>query len=563
MKKAICSIFAALVVYAAFSQSGTPGQIVSSFVQVRDVGDNSGPLQRPCMLYLPSGYAASIGGSPALCHLLVYIHGIGDTGPADGSEITELRSMGPIKMLYDNTWNGTGMYTNDCSSTEFIVFAIQTSELYLNHAELEYALHQLYLRYSFGSITFTGASAGGEVTTTYSFDIGRTFRPGLMIPMSVPFTSTSANLSTVAQSGVKMWAFDRDATSTNFYITTSTLVNNFNAAVSGSARFTHVPTTPPGHFGWDLFYNPSYKETIAGQQMSIYDWICYEAKNFPPSPPFGYCPIWLPASKIFAGYITTAQSDKLSSCNTTCTVPVYTDDGTISQGTTLYANPWGDDMGGVGFHCGFSTSKLKNDRPNRYLVVTYYGEVTTYENNCVSPAGYVSTSSQESMDPTCTKPCSTQVYTYTGVVDATTTVYNQNGTAFNGAWAEYGYTTTQYGTAVKKVGISPTGGVFNFQNCSGGGIVNPILPDIAIARPTEKSIRIFPNPASKYIYVQVAGYNEPTTVQLYNMSGVLVYTARITNTSHTIITSNFAKGVYHLKLTNKQGVIDSRKIIVQ
>ena len=559
MKKTLASLLAVLAFTLAIAQTGVPGQIITSFVQTRDFNpaNPTADIFRPCMLYLPSGYQ----GVPPMFtqppHLLVYIHGIGDIGPANGSNVNALRNMGPLKMLHTGAWDGTGMYTNECSPTKFMVFAVQTSDFYISHDELEYALRQLSERFLFSSIIFTGASAGGERTVTYALDLTRSFRPSHIIPMSVVMAGSSPNIPTVVQGGMKMWAFVPDEQGSTFYESTTALAGNFNAAQSGSALLTvePQPNAPGSHCCWDVFYNPSFRRNDGtGQMLNIYEWACKQAQFITEDPPQVFaCPSWIGLPKKFAGYVTSLKEDKIGACNANCVIPLYTDDGNVTQGSIIWP---GIEPG----HYGFSTIKEKNRPANKHLVIDSYGEVTLFE-SCVSPAGYVSSSSVQDMTATCSKSCTAQIYTYTGTVDASSHLYNSDGTDFNGGWVEFGYSTTPNGTSQKKLGIRPDGTIYNFENCGGGRIrtVETIPP----SQETNNTIRIFPNPAGKQLYIQLGNSKETVQVQLYNMSGVLVYVARAINSMHVITTNNFAKGVYQLKLTNKQGTIKTEKIIIQ
>jgi hypothetical protein len=119
MKKLFASLLAAVSFYAVTAQTGVPGEISTSFVQVRDVGAGT-PVTRPCMLWLPDTYTDDI-----FTHypLLIYMHGHGDGGSPDGSNVNALKNMGPLNFLDDETWDGEATYGS--ISKKFIVFAFQ------------------------------------------------------------------------------------------------------------------------------------------------------------------------------------------------------------------------------------------------------------------------------------------------------------------------------------------------------------------------------------------------------------------------------------------------------
>ena len=299
MKKILASLLAAVAFTCAIAQTGVPGQISSSFVQVRDVGAGT-PVQRPCMLWLPDTYDTDDTWYP----LIVFLHGFGDGGPADGSNVNLLKNYGPFHFLDNEEWDGTGNYTGEFGSTtrKFIVFGMQgLAWQNINLDEFEYALGQLLLRYRIdpNRIILTGISGGGESTMLYTYDLNRTIRPTHIIPMSVPDAGSSTSISTLAQGGMKVWAFASDYTSSNYYITTSAIVSNFNSAVSGSAKFTSQTGT---HCCWEAFYDPDFTESDGIDDLNVYDWAAKQLFHYSEEPAYFS---W---DYKFAGFITTGQS---------------------------------------------------------------------------------------------------------------------------------------------------------------------------------------------------------------------------------------------------------------
>ena len=65
---------------------------------------------------------------------------------------------------------------------------------------------------------------------------------------------------------------------------------------------------------------------------------------------------------------------------------------------------------------------------------------------------------------------------------------------------------------------------------------------------------IYPNPASKYINIKAEETVENATVSIYNITGKLIYTEKQNELNEiTIPVSKFAKGVYLIKITTKNG----------
>lgn len=556
MKRILASLLAFCVFTSLHAQTGVPGQISTSFVQVRDYGSGT-PVTRPCMLWLPSNYSLTHQYMPV--PLIVFFHGHGERGNPNGSNVNALRAYGPLYHIYNNNWDGYAAYGGSCGPNKFAVFAFQSDEDF-SHAEIDYALTQLRLRYNFDPISVTGPSGGGGTTHSYAMDQAVANKPTHMIPMSVPAANFS-NINTMAQNGMNVWAFADDIPNVGaFYTTTTSIVSAFNNAVPNSAKFTGRNL---GHCCWNDYYSPSYREVDndgSNQTVNIYEWLIKRLGYQNPGPPIYQCDIWGGNPIVFAGFITTLQTDKIGSCNSNATFPVYTNDGTISQGKTVWANKI-DVFDGQNLHYGFSTLKLKGAPADKHLIINSQGEVTLYE-NCMAPAGYVSTGIYGNPSAACSASCSTQVYSNAGVVAQGIKLYQSDGvTPFNGGWADYGFTTTQYGTAQKRLNIDGSGNILTHENCAGGGARRPHddMPEaIAVT-----SLQVFPNPASDQLKIRVPGPGERVQIKLYNTNGVVIYQSRISAQQHTIQTGNFPKGLYLLQLFSATGKpLESKKIML-
>lgn len=558
MKSILASLLAVCAFIAVNAQTGVPGQISTSFVQVRDYGTGT-PVTRPCMLFLPSDYSHTSTAPPP--PLLVYFHGHGQRGNPNGANVSALLSYSPFQYLDDESWDGSVTYGSPCAPGKFAVFAFQSDEDFSND-EIEYALQQVYLRYRLGPIVMTGPSGGGGAVFSYAMEYTRSRRPVHIIPMSVHAASYT-NVNTLATSyGMKVWAFADDVPNDgSFYTTTTSIVSAFNNAVSNSARFTGRSL---GHCCWDDYYDPDYRETDndgSNHSVNIYDWAMKRLDYGLPIQPSNECASWGSEPYRFAGYITTSQTDKVGSCNSNVTLPIYSDDGTVAQGKTLHASANGGAYWTINNHWGYTTTLLKGAPANKHLVMDSTGYVSVYE-NCISPAGYVSAGSYSEPPTVCSAACSTQVYSNAGVVAQGIKLYTSDGvTPFSGAWADYGFTTTQYGTAQKMLNIDNGGNILEHENC-GGSRQRPGEGITEIIR--QSSVQIFPNPVSNELNIRLPDALEQVQVKLYNMNGVVVYQSRISGQQHLIKTAAFSRGVYLLQLSTSSGKqLQSKKIILQ
>ncbi|HYC29382.1 MAG TPA: hypothetical protein VEB42_11205, partial [Chitinophagaceae bacterium] len=288
MKKLFLCLMAALAIASTHAQTGVPGQITTSFVQVRDYGSGS-PVTRPCMLWLPADYPGN-GYNPDY-PLLVFFHGHGERGNPNGSNVNALKTYGPFHFLDNEEWDGSASnFTTMCGNPNYIVFAFQSDEDFDND-EIEYALKQLRMRYRTGPVIFTGASGGAGTVFSYAMELTRTYRPSHIIPMSVPGADFT-NVSTAAQNGMEVWAFADDEPNVgSYYTTTTSIVSAFNNTVSNSAKFTGRSL---GHCCWNDYYDPDYRETDidgSNDNVNIYEWAMKRVSLQPiPVGPSYWCP---------------------------------------------------------------------------------------------------------------------------------------------------------------------------------------------------------------------------------------------------------------------------------
>jgi len=98
-------------------------------------------------------------------------------------------------------------------------------------------------------------------------------------------------------------------------------------------------------------------------------------------------------------------------------------------------------------------------------------------------------------------------------------------------------------------------GIPNFQTASA------FLPaNIQVQKQVENELQLFRNKGSNLMIVNYNS-NEPTTLSLFSLSGVLVYKTTITNKQASIPTVGFANGIYILQVKGN-GVNEIRKVLV-
>jgi uncharacterized repeat protein (TIGR01451 family) len=74
---------------------------------------------------------------------------------------------------------------------------------------------------------------------------------------------------------------------------------------------------------------------------------------------------------------------------------------------------------------------------------------------------------------------------------------------------------------------------------------------------------IYPNPASDKVVLSMKNVTGNETVQIYDMTGSLVYSARMGNKQQVITTATWAKGVYMIRVNENGIAVAARLLVVQ
>jgi len=68
------------------------------------------------------------------------------------------------------------------------------------------------------------------------------------------------------------------------------------------------------------------------------------------------------------------------------------------------------------------------------------------------------------------------------------------------------------------------------------------------------AIKIYPDPATGFLIIEQSGFNEETSVSIFNMQGQLLLMQAMLSPKESIDISSFASGVLIIKLSNSDGV---------
>ncbi|HEX6705914.1 MAG TPA: PHB depolymerase family esterase [Albitalea sp.] len=223
--------------------------------------------------YLPEGYAGGIGTYP----LLVFFHGAGESGPADGSRLDAVKLHGPprhIEAGHDMCFDTPG--GREC----FIVVSPQNSRGWWDPRDTAGMLGHALAAYRVDPtrVYVTGMSMGGAAT----WRLATSTRPGTgtywaqdiaaIAPVcgAADSRNSHAGISKgIVATGLPVWAFHGDQDTTVDAATSQAWVDKINAqAGNPSARLTLYPGV--GHDSWTRTYDPA-REVEPGR--NLYQWL--------------------------------------------------------------------------------------------------------------------------------------------------------------------------------------------------------------------------------------------------------------------------------------------------
>ncbi len=80
------------------------------------------------------------------------------------------------------------------------------------------------------------------------------------------------------------------------------------------------------------------------------------------------------------------------------------------------------------------------------------------------------------------------------------------------------------------------------------------IPDMIVTTAKVK-MDLFPNPADQVLNVNITGYDQEKLIEIYDINGKKVMTETVTQNNSTLRIANLAKGIYLLKVSDKEGTI--------
>lgn len=261
--------------------------------------DSVNILGYTCLLHLPDTYSTE--GS--VKHpLIIMFQGAGEIGPLAKNATVH----GTGYALKKGTWDGNAINPTTGLLEKFIVLSTLSNSssgpISWQDRDAIYSYMIAHYRVDTTCMGITGLSRGGGASWYYSDGIINisgwppvyqrgvpSHRLAADIFMS-PESNTYDDAIQMAKDSVWCWGFG-DTRDPHGWAGKSN-IDSVNARLSGYGRFTSYtcnsnpcPGNSCGHCGWDPFYDSSYKETIDGKPMSIYQFQLYKRRTTTVTPP--------------------------------------------------------------------------------------------------------------------------------------------------------------------------------------------------------------------------------------------------------------------------------------
>lgn len=240
----------------------------------------------PALLQLPVDYNTA---TSAKYPLLIFLHGTGEAGNINGTQLPNIynstTSGGPAYFIAHGSFPDSFQVGGTGAWNKFIILSPQAPGWSASGNQLMFMINDMISKYRVDTnrIYVTGLSAGGQGIVDYSAHIGTVplHKAAAMVPMSMAESSGQGSANVIVGDSTRAWGFGSDPDDSHG-VATHEEMNYMNIAKAGFSRYTNYAG---GHCCWNNFYTPTYKETINGKSMNIYEWLLTISRGVPSSVP--------------------------------------------------------------------------------------------------------------------------------------------------------------------------------------------------------------------------------------------------------------------------------------
>lgn len=218
--------------------------------------------------YLPQGYPEPGKRYP----LLIFFHGLGETGPGTAASLPNVLRNGPPKLINNGTFPTS--FTVNNVTYKMLVISPQFTE-WPTEEDTDTLINYMISHYpvDIDRIYLTGLSMGGGVVWNYSgISFAHAIRVAAIVPVCGAGYPYPSHAHTMAAANLPVWATHNSIDNTvppfytNDYIS---LINSSPVPPTPLARKTIFPVSVSTHDAWTATYNPAFREN----GMNVYEWM--------------------------------------------------------------------------------------------------------------------------------------------------------------------------------------------------------------------------------------------------------------------------------------------------
>ncbi|MBC7934168.1 MAG: T9SS type A sorting domain-containing protein [Rhizobacter sp.] len=218
--------------------------------------------------YVPEGYPEPNKKYP----LLIFLHGLGETGPGTAASLPAVLRNGPPKLINEGKFPKS--FTVNNVNYKFLVISPQFNE-WPTENDVDNIIDYLIAHYpvDINRVYLTGLSMGGGTVWNYSGnDISHATRVAGIVPVCGAGYPYQSHARTMASANLPVWATHNsiDGTVPPYYtIDYVNLINTAPVPPNPLAKKTIFTVPSNNHDAWSRTYDTSFREN----GLNVYEWM--------------------------------------------------------------------------------------------------------------------------------------------------------------------------------------------------------------------------------------------------------------------------------------------------